>query len=257
MIESVNNPSVKLAASLAVRKYRDRHGLLLIEGGRAIHEALRFDADIRFVLFESRWNTSSIIDKLRKREVKCLSVTPDVMQRVAATENPQGIIAVAARPDKSFPDDAKIGRLLVIDRVQDPGNMGTIIRTAAAVSVEGIVISKDSVDPANPKAIRASAGAFFALPIKQSMDTKEINALLRKMGLTSVAADANGEVDAFSYDWTRPHALIVGNEAHGVDEDIDVDVRVALPMPGRVESLNAAVATTVLLYEALRANLIK
>jgi len=248
----VHNPKVKLAASLAVRKYREQHGLLLLEGERLIRQSLAFGARLEYALARVDEVPGALLAELEAAGVEVLPAGPEVIRKVASTQTPQAIVAVA----KAVPEDAvdleSAPALIVLDRIQDPGNLGTILRAAAAVGLPGALLTAGTVDPKNPKALRASAGAYFRLPLTAGWAPGEAAERLREAGFRLVAADVEGGTDAFAFDWRGKWALVVGNEGNGLDPAFAPAERVTLPMPGGIESLNVSVAAAVLLYEAYR-----
>ena len=165
---------------------------------------------------------------------------PGVMERVASTEAPQPLLAVVGLRRWNVPADASL--VLVADRLADPGNAGTIIRSAEAAGADAVVLTPGSVDPFNPKVVRASAGSLFRVPV---VEARIDEVALRRLGTSSHHGDVYTDVDLVA-----PVALVIGNEAHGLPEDAPVDGWVTIP--SSVESLNAAMAATVLLFEAAR-----
>jgi TrmH family RNA methyltransferase len=173
---------------------------------------------------------------------------PGVLQRVASTDNPQPAIAVvAARATTAGLLDSAT-RVVVTDRLADPGNLGTIMRSAEAAGFDAVVVTPGSVDPFNPKVVRASAGALFHVPV--------VSATLDEVGdrgLTLVATSSHQGASYAAYSWPERTALVVGNEARGLDDDTAVDAWVRIDHAGRAESLNVAMATTLLCFESVRA----
>jgi TrmH family RNA methyltransferase len=171
------------------------------------------------------------------------ALAPNVMERVASTESPQPVLGVVAMRPASLPADASF--LLVADRLADPGNAGTIIRSAEAAGADAVVLTPGSVDPYNPKVVRASAGSLFRLPVVEA--SLESLSGFRRLGTSSHRGDV----------YTDPvyHgrvALVVGNEAHGLADDAAVDQWITIPHAGPAESLNVAMAATVLVFEVAR-----
>jgi TrmH family RNA methyltransferase len=171
------------------------------------------------------------------------ALAPNVMERVASTDSPQPVLGVVAMRPASLPADATF--VLVADRLADPGNAGTIIRSAEAAGADAVVLTPGSVDPYNPKVVRASAGSLFRLPVVEA--TLESLSGFRRLGTSSHRGDV----------YTDPvyHgrvALVVGNEAHGLDDDAAVDQWITIPHAGPAESLNVAMAATVLVFEVAR-----
>jgi TrmH family RNA methyltransferase len=170
-------------------------------------------------------------------------LAPNVMERVASTESPQPVLAVIAMRSATLPVDASF--VLVADRLADPGNAGTIIRSAEAAGANAVVLTPGSVDPYNPKVVRASAGSLFRVPVIEA--TLDSLHGFRRLGASSHRGDV----------YTDPvyHgrvAVVVGNEAHGLDDDADIDQWITIPHAGPAESLNVAMAATVLLFEVAR-----
>jgi RNA methyltransferase, TrmH family len=170
------------------------------------------------------------------------------MERVASTQTPQPVLAVVRMQTTSIGELAGASLVVVCDRVSDPGNMGTILRSAEAAGVDGIVLLTGSVDPFNPKVVRASAGSLFHVPLVEDVAMHELQAL----GLPLVGTSSHRGASYTESDLARPFALVMGSEAHGVDEQIPIDEWISIPHAGRAESLNVAMATTVVVFEAAR-----
>ena len=185
---------------------------------------------------------------------RVFDLAPGVMERVASTVTPQPLLAVVSYTPA--PVDALSGATLVVVcvDVRDPGNLGTVIRTADAAGVDAVVCCDGTVDPTNPKCVRATAGSLFHVPVVEGGSTTDAVAALRRLGLATAATVVRGGTDYAALDWTRPTALVLGNEAGGLDEELaaSLDVGVTIPMAGRSESLNVAVSAAVLCFEALR-----
>mgnify|MGYP001403125009 CR=1 FL=1 len=176
-------------------------------------------------------------------DVAVHELAPNVIERVASTESPQPVLAVVAMRAMTMPSDATF--VLVADRLADPGNAGTIMRSAEAAGADAVVLTPGSVDPYNPKVVRASAGSLFRIPVVEA--TLDSLAGFRRLGTSSHRGDV----------YTDPvyHgrvAVVVGNEAHGLDDDADIDQWITIPHAGPAESLNVAMAATVLAFEVAR-----
>jgi TrmH family RNA methyltransferase len=176
-------------------------------------------------------------------DVAVHELAPNVMERVASTESPQPVLAVVAMQSTALPADATF--VLVADRIADPGNAGTIIRSAEAAGADAVVLTPGSVDPFNPKVVRATAGSIFRIPVVEA--TLESLSAFRRLGTSSHRGDV----------YTDPvyHgrvAVVVGNEARGLDDDAAIDQWITIPHAGPAESLNVAMAATVLAFEVAR-----
>lgn len=239
------------------RRHREAEGAVLIEGPRLAAEVARAGIAPRLALVCPELLPGPLPPALEAwlaRAPVALEVGPSLFAGAAATESPQGLLAVVdapgrdAGPSLALPD----ALLLVIDRVQDPGNVGTLVRSAHALGVAAVLPSEGSGDPFGPKALRAAAGATFHLPVAHPLPAAGLARLLDDHGFRVVAADPQGTLLPWEADLTGRTALVVGNEGAGVDPAFSRAARARVPMPGGAESLNAAVAGAILLYEAVR-----
>lgn len=251
MITSTTNEKVKLVKALFQRKARQEKGLFIVEGVRLVEEAYRTRLKPEFVLYTSDLSErgQQLVKRWHGSGAVCLQVTPGVMKACTETETPQGILAVLPFVDRILPLRPTLS--VVVDGVRDPGNLGTLLRTAAAAGVDEVLLAPGTVDIYNPKVVRAGMGAHFYLPIA-AMTWLAINA--RLAGMQVWLADANGEQPYAAIDWTGPSALIIGGEAAGASPDAlkMAAARTRIPMYNQIESLNAAVAAAVILFEAAR-----
>lgn len=257
MITSRRNPRVQEIRRLGRREHRATTRRFLLEGVRSIEEAVDAGARIREVLVTPHLlrseSVKALIERLETAGAEVAAVTEEVLAAVSDTETPQGIVAVAAMPGGTLRLDGN-PLVLVVDGVRDPGNLGTLIRTAAALGVAGVITTRGTVDLYNPKCVRATMGSLFRMPTEERADAGEAVSFLKAHGLAVVAGDVGAETPCYDWDFARPCAVLVGGEAFGPSEDVleMCDGRVKIPMPGGVESLNVAVAGAILMYEAAR-----
>ncbi len=185
---------------------------------------------------------------------RVFDLAPGVLERVADTVTPQPVLAVVGFAPELLEDLPVMGRVLVLADVRDPGNAGTMLRTADAAGVDAVVTTDGTVDPTNPKCVRASAGSLFHLPVVRGGRAPDALGTLRDRGLRLVGTVVHGGTDYDAFDWLRPHALVFGNEAGGLEPALvdRLDDLVTVPMAGRAESLNVSVSAAVLCFEALR-----
>jgi TrmH family RNA methyltransferase len=255
MITSTSNSRIKEARKLQRRRARHVQGLLLLEGVRLVRDALQ--AGIRPVVafyvpdvVEANPAAQALVTALAQQRVELLACSPAVFATLAETMTPQGIAVVAPLPVLALP--AVLRFSLVLDGVRDPGNAGTLLRSAEAAGVDGVIFAPETVDPYNEKVVRAAMGAHFRLPLRVCGTWDEAIALLSSVQ-TIYLADAAARQSYDAVDWTRPAALIVGGEAAGASRAARVAAQpLAIPMAGGAESLNAAVAGAVILFEAAR-----
>ncbi len=224
---------------------------------RLVEEALQWEAPLERLLATpdpENPRLTALLHAARSRGIPVVEVAPHVLAAVSEVETPQGVVAVVRR--RALPLEPLLQRpellLLVVDRVQDPGNLGTMIRTADAAGASAVVLLPGTADPYNPKAVRASMGSLFHLPVVE-WSLERLRALLRR-GVRLLATDPAGPVDFREADYRRPLAIAVGHEAEGVSAAVRQDAAavVRIPILGRAESLNAAVAAALVLYEAGR-----
>ncbi len=255
LITSPANPTIKLARSLHRRRMRHRERAILVEGTRAIQTATEHGAGIRALLIDASRADDidpSLLSSLRESAGRVLLVDPSLFQQVTDTEHPQPLVAICAMPDNPLPIDSTF--VVALDGVRDPGNLGTLLRSSAAAGADGVALLHGSVDPWNPKAIRASVGAVFALPLQSFATVNDIADTCFLKPPIVVIADSDGERAYDAVDWTQPALLVIGGEAEGVSEDVRTyaDIVVAIPMAPGVESLNAAVAGSIIAFEVAR-----
>lgn len=244
---------VRKVASLSGRSARQRHGQFLVEGPSAVLELLRHRPDLVRDVYLTQASAARQ-PELAQTAAHAHLVTPQVAQLLSSDS--QGVVAVA-RALPSAPVSAVAGARLVavLPQIQDPGNLGTLIRVADAAGADAVVVGKGSADVMNPKVVRATTGSLFHLPVITAADVPEALAACRAGGLTVVAADAGGE-DVSAADWlAQPTAWMFGNEAHGLSahERALADRVAAIPLYGRAESLNVAAAAAVCLYASAMA----
>jgi TrmH family RNA methyltransferase len=256
-ISSAANPLVKLVRQIATRRRaRHREGLYLIEGERALQTAIENQATFHTLLIDTERRDHldpALVHLLEQTNARIVTIDAALFQSVSDAETPQPVIAVARIPEQRLPEQATA--IVALDAVRDPGNLGTIIRTATAAGVDGIALLPGCVDPYNPKTVRASAGAITAIPVASVADI----AMLKHQcfrdpdSVLAVAADAGGDMDYRQVDWTSPLILVAGSEAHGLREATReaVGTTVRIPMHPGVESLNVSTATAILLYRMM------
>ena len=256
MIISRSNKRVAAAVRLKKRAMREKDGRFLVEGAQALLEALVSAAPIHEV-FRTTGVTARLEPAVRAAEeagIPVREVAEDVMAHLTSTVTPQGVVAVAGMIDvplAAIPADAHMVPVLV--EVRDPGNAGTILRSADASGADAVVFTESSVDVYNAKAVRATAGSLFHVPVVRGVPVKEAMSHLRGRGFQIVAASATGERSVYETDLLAPTAVLFGTEARGLPEGIllEADATVRVPIR-RAESLNLAAAATVFLFEAAR-----
>ena len=291
LITSVNNQRVKEVANLKQKKYRTESGTFFVEGLRAVQEAVQY-ADVTelfyteaeagrldVVLEAAESVTADIKEKsgnknnanhnnagtAKKRNeaangIRMYQVDEKVMAKLSDTKAPQGVLAVIRTPEQNLrqlrPGTASDNNapVIILDRVQDPGNLGTIIRTADAVGALGLILLEGCVDAYSPKVVRASMGSLFHLPVVQDVTAEEALTWCYRNGYEPAATALKNAQNVYKADISKKMAFLFGNEANGVAEELQAaaETRLFIPMAGLAESMNVAMAAGIILFEGLR-----
>jgi RNA methyltransferase, TrmH family len=252
MLTSSKNPRIQWVRSLQAQpKARREGGVFVVEGVRLVEEAFQAGWQPELVLYteELTGRGRALVEAFQQRRVPVELVSPPVMKAASDTESPQGILAVL--PLRSAPLPERADFVLVLDQVRDPGNLGTILRTAAAAGVQAVLLTPGSTDVFAPKVVRAAMGAHFRISL-QSLDWEAIGSYL--MGQNVYLADSAEGTEYTRVDFRLPTALVIGSEAAGAGEQARraAPQRIHIPMPGKSESLNAGTASAILLFEVVR-----
>lgn len=259
MIASLHNKSVKeVAALLAKKKERDRQSLFVAEGGKMFGEAPTERISRVFIAQSAEKEMYARYgDKLSG--LSCDIVTDEVFARMSDTVTPQGILCLVRQRHYNIEEilrdnNKKRTLFIMLEDIQDPGNLGTIFRTAEAAGADGVIMSSRTADIYNPKTIRSTMGAVYRMPFLYTEDLSSVIKMMQEKGTKVYAANLGAENFYDAFDYQKSTAFLIGNEANGLrDETADcADALLGIPMEGKVESLNAAVASSILLYEAYR-----
>lgn len=261
MITSVSNELIKIVKSLHHKKGRLQENLFLAEGIHLVQESLRSGLKINNFFWSEkllRTNEGKSLLKVLSDDFQGFQVSEPVMAKICETENPQGIVATIKLPSAmDLMDIAGFKLGLIIDGLQDPGNVGAIIRTAWAVGCDGLLFTPNTADPFQGKVVRASMGGIFHQRIFRDLEPKIIAKWAEEMGIRIVAGDPKASRYCYQTDLTGPSLILIGNEGKGFNPEWDnyPITKVLIPQPGGAESLNASVSAGILLYEALRQRL--
>jgi RNA methyltransferase, TrmH family len=238
------------------RPVRRAEGAFVVEGANAIAAALLAGAELEalYVAPEAEATCPELLALAADRGLDVLPLAAGVLERVSDTVTPQPVLAVARRRPAILADLVTADLVVVGVDVRDPGNAGTLVRSAEAAGAQGVVFCRGSVDVTNPKTVRASAGALFHVPVVEGGDPQEVLGVLGEAGLVRIGTSARGGLPPDQADLAGRVALVFGNEAHGLPADVasGLDGMVTIPMAGRTESLNLGMAAAILLYEAQR-----
>lgn len=261
VITSKENDTIKYLKKLKDKKYRDQENAYIIEGIKLIKEAIQENIKIKLIIICDGCAYQNTIDSELKYEIakyECICVSEKIFLNLTTVVNPQGILAVVEKSNNLNSINYEDNLFLILDDLQDPGNMGTILRTADSINLKQIIVSKDCADVYNPKVVRSTMGAIFRVKVIESDNlTKTIKELKKhkvKIAVTSLETDKS----IYDIDYNQT-AIVIGNEANGVSEEIQelADEKIKIPMQGKTESLNASVATGIVLYEAVRQSIKK
>lgn len=256
MLTSIQNPLIKQIRKLHRAKDRQEQQLFLLEGTHLLEEACAVNYPLMTVCCTPSWQEShpALWEKIVERSPRVELVSPEVLQAIATTVQPDGVVATAQRVNSDLAASDRPSLGLALETLQDPGNLGTVIRTAAAAGVESLWISADSVDLDHPKVLRASAGQWFRLPMRVSSDLLAQVKQFRHQGVQVVATLPTAALTYWQVDLTCPTLILMGNEGAGLSAELAAlaDVAVKIPVAAGVESLNVAITTALILYEARR-----
>jgi TrmH family RNA methyltransferase len=258
LLTSTKNPLVKQLRSLGESaKDRKEQGLFLVEGTHALTEAVATAYPLSIVCCTEKWIAANLdlydrmvasVTEIERLEI----VSEEVLQAIASTKNPDGAIAAALLPSREVANIHTLG--LALETIQDPGNIGAIVRSAVAVEIDGMLVSSDSVDLTNPKIIRATAGQWFRCAMQTSSNLADDVRKLQSQGVKAIATVANAKKTYWDYDFRQPTLILLGNEGNGLSKELIelADEVVSIPQSDRVESLNVSICAALLLYEAKR-----
>lgn len=259
LIESKNNTLFKETKKLKDRKGRNKASKYIIEGIRLVEEALKAKVSIDYIFIETEemQKFKACLMKFNKEyvdSIKIYEISKNLNKELSSTENPQGVTAVVNMKSSEFNYDG--GFYVLCDKVQDPGNLGTIIRTAHAAGVDGIILTKGTVDVYNDKTLRSTMGSIFYMPIIYDDENYSIIKSFKEKEYSIVATSLQAQNDFFEEDLKGKTIIVVGNEGNGVSDEVYSlsNKKVKIPMPGGAESLNVSIATSVIIYEKLRQN---
>ncbi|HLP88538.1 MAG TPA: RNA methyltransferase [Nostocaceae cyanobacterium] len=255
MLTSLQNPLVKQIRKLHSTKERHKQQLFLLEGTHLLEEACAVNYPLVVVCCTPQWQNAhpQLWDLACSRCDRSEVVSEEVLAAMATTVNPDGVVAMANRKTSQQPLTSS-GLVLALETIQDPGNLGTIIRTAAAVGASGLCLSGDSVDLDNPKVLRASAGQWFRLDMAVSENLRTTVQQSQQAGMQIVATLPDAALTYWEIDWRKPSLILLGNEGAGLSPELAAmaDTQVRIPLSPGVESLNVAIAAALMLYEAQR-----
>jgi len=257
LISSVQNERVKLWSSLLDKKHRDRHNLFIIEGIHLIKEAIKEKLEIEAIVYDAERGIPEEINALAEQVAsftEWYKASAAVMKKCTGTDSSPPIFAVLGKLRHQTEALYRPNGLVVaLDGVRDPGNVGTIIRSADAIGADAVILGKGCVDLYNPKTVRSSMGSLFHLPIVE-LDLLEAIPPAKEKGIHILGTSLQATDNCYTYSWKSGTWLVMGSEGDGLSPQVEelVNRTIIIPMLGSAESLNVAMATTVLLYEALR-----
>ena len=263
LISSPDNDKIRLINKLSRKKYRDQQGKFVIEGINLVRAALSKGQCVELVLIADDFDYSEIANALAVGvDYRNIYLIPRFLfEKISDAENGSGIIAVVNKSSYTLDnlDNLELCRgdnILVLDRIQDPGNIGTMIRTAVAAGYSIVATIKGTADIYSPKVLRASAGMIFGVSVVELADAEEFKKLVSRLDKKIVVTDPREGDPYYECNLTNDVALVIGNEGNGISDEImeSSEVRVTIPMQGEVESLNAAICASLLMYEAIRAS---
>ena len=256
VISSKDNEQIKYNKQLKDKKFRDETKEYLVEGIKLVKEAIEENVEIKMIVVcEDCYNDGSIEQALLYEIAKynCIYVTKKLFQSITDVVNPQGILAVVEKGDNSENIDYTEEIILALDGIQDPGNLGTILRTADSAALKQIILSSDCADPYNPKVVRSTMGAIFRMNIITTDNLEKTLQETRKHKFEVMATSLEATQSVYDIKYHKK-VIVIGNESKGISKEIQnlADKKVKIPMLGKTESLNASVAASIMIYEYVR-----
>ena len=262
-ITSRENQRIKFAKKVSGGRVKDS---IFVEGARLAEELLRSESAINDVLFTENFRRSErgqvFLEKAAKKTDNLAEVSEKIFDSISDTKHSQGIIIIAVKPatgknliEANLPQNkSRLPLFVVLHQINNPSNLGAILRSCEAVNVSGVILTEDSADVFSPKSLRGAMGAAFRLPIWTNVEFSDVLRWAKEKDLISVCADINAEKSYLEINWKKPRLLIFGSEAHGLsaEERRQIDESMIIPMENNVESLNLAVSCSVILFEAKR-----
>lgn len=254
MIESSSNQQIKYMQRLLKAVVSAKERVFLAEGWKMVSEAI--DRDMMERLYVSEEHEEEAKERWMDKAVRFETVAAKVFEQICDTMSPQGVLAVVRMPEYSFDEYIKKEntRFLCLEDINDPGNLGTMMRTAEGAGMTGLILSKGTVDLFNPKVVRSTMGALFRVPFFYTDNFVDTMKTLQKEGTTLYAAHLDGSIPYDEEDYQGAVGILIGNEANGLSAEVTeaADRKVRIPMEGQLESLNAAVSAALLMYEVAR-----
>ena len=256
MISSKDNEFIKHIKKLKDKKYRDMNKEFIIEGIKLIREAIEEKAEIKQIIICDNCLDSDIIPKELMYEIakyECVYVTESIFKVISDVNTPQGILAIIGRNAGEAKIDYTQDIIVALDDIQDPGNLGTILRTVDSIGLNQILVSKGTADSYNPKVVRSTMGAIFRIKIIECENLENTLKEVKKHKFKLVVTSLQTEKSLYDINFDKK-LIVIGNEANGVEQKIQdlADEKIKIPMLGKTESLNASVATGIVLYEYVR-----
>lgn len=265
IISSKDNEQIKAIKKLKEKKYRDETNEYIVEGIKLVKEAIEEKVNIKTIVIcedceeESLKNATKPSNQIEQgllyeiAKYECIYVTKKIFNMLSEVQTPQGILAVVEKGDSIENINYSEDIILALDGIQDPGNLGTILRTADSANLKQIILSENSADPYNPKVVRSTMGAIFRMNIIKTENLAKTLQMIKKHKFEIVATSLDTEKSIYSINYNKK-VIIIGNEANGVSKEIQdlSDEKVKIPMLGKTESLNASVAASIIIYEYVR-----
>lgn len=260
-ITSKDNEIIKHIKKLKDKKHRDASNEYMIEGIKLVAEAIQENCVIKYIILCDDCEKNEVIPKALMYEIakyECIYVTEKVFKYLSEVQAPQGVLAVIEKNNKDIKIDYSQDIIIALDDVQDPGNLGTILRTVDSIGITQILVSKGTADCYNPKVVRSTMGAIFRINIIECEELQKTLKEIRKHKFKIVVSSLQTDNSIYDIDYNKK-VIVVGNEANGVEKEVQdiADEKIKIPMLGKTESLNVSVATGIILYEYVRQKLNK